>query len=220
MQGRLSTSAGQARPRIICGPASHLPTSYLLPPATILDLHGCSSRSSESRVCHHCRAGGPVTPTLTRVHLGPPGWSGSTWVHLAPPGHLCCSSYDHLPTWSTITRITNSYFFLFQLLPKSLSWFICEIPQGSRIHRQFFKGSNFKRLTHRDRAKFLPKILHDSSVCGFICFKRFSYQFSCSTYNIVRQRIPPGIPNQFISGSGEVLGKRWYLIPYTIFNWY
>ena len=75
VQGRLSTSAGQARPRIICGPASHLPTSYLLPPATILDLHGCSSRSSEEPcVCHHRRAGGPVTPTLTRVPC-PPGWS-------------------------------------------------------------------------------------------------------------------------------------------------
>ena len=97
VQGRLSTSAGQARPRIICGPASHLPTSYLRPAATILGLHGCSGRSSESRVCHHCRAGGPVTPTLTTVPC-PPGWSGSTWLHLGPPGHLCCSSSDNLPS--------------------------------------------------------------------------------------------------------------------------
>ena len=79
VQGRLSTSAGQARPRIICGPASHLPTSYLLPPATILDLHGCSSRSSEEPC---------VSPSQSRrtgdahVDQGPlPTWLVSRPVH-------------------------------------------------------------------------------------------------------------------------------------------
>ena len=79
----------QARPRIICGPASHLPTSYLLPPATKLDLHGCSSRSSEEPCVSPSqsrRTGdahvdqGPLPTWLVRLHLGPPG---STWVHLA-----------------------------------------------------------------------------------------------------------------------------------------
>ena len=143
-----------------------------------------------SRVCHHCRAGGPVTPTLTTVPC-PPGWSGSTWVHLhlGSPVHLCCSSSDNLPS------SCNPTIQLFHALPtlisfssnnylKSLSVSSCENPQGSRIHRQFFRGSNFKRPTHRDGAKFLPKILHQPPVCGFICFKRF-----CSFISVFLQHI-------------------------------
>ena len=120
MQGRLPTSAGQARPRIICGPASHLPTSYLRPAATILDLHGCSGRSSEEPCVSPLqsrRTGdahvdhGPLPTWLVRLHLAPPG---STWVHLATSAVL------HLTTCQVHAIQLFNYSTHYQLLFLSL----------------------------------------------------------------------------------------------------
>ena len=108
----------QARPRIICGPASHLPTSYLRPAGHNIGFARLLRPLLRGAVCvtiaEQEDRWRPRWPGSTWAHLAGQGPPDSTWVHLGPPGHLCCSSSDHLITWSTIRRITNSYFFLFQ----------------------------------------------------------------------------------------------------------
>ena len=120
VQGRLPTSAGQARPRIICGPASHLPTSYLRPTGHNIGFarllrplvkEPCvsplqSRRTGDAHVDH-----GPLPTWLVRLHLAPPG---STWPPLLFFIWQLANFMQSNGTWSAIPCITNYYFFLFQ----------------------------------------------------------------------------------------------------------
>ena len=200
MQGRLSTSAGQARPRIICGPASHLPTSYLRPAGHNIGFARLLRPLVRGAVCvtiaeqeDRWRPRWPRSP----AHLAGQGPPGSTWVHLATSAVLHLTTCQlHAIQWNLVSySMHNQLLFLSLPITKTKKAWACP---AAKILRAPAYIDNFLEVPiSNDQYTVIvqnssPKsyISHQSAVLSVSKDFALSYQFSCSAYNIVRQRIP------------------------------